>query len=586
MAVRFWRLNKRRREITVALLGIPALFVICSLGLGYLHARAPISWGIGEEIGTGRHFRIDSRLAFSARFAFVSVTPAGAAAGLQPGDILDTGSWTLHERLAFAYPSILKSPRILDQRGRQSVVLRESPSNLTPEIDYSRISDITVRLLILCSGLLIIQYGHGRAALAAGIYLATAAMADSPIMTFAGLPIWVQASAPVIASLARLVDYAARFAFAMELLHRRSRELTAAMWLIFAAFLGLLLVFNLGLLASLLVGTPPVPYSPRCQPIAQMLVQSYSLLVFAAAAILAPREHRFVIRIIFFGTLITIASYIFQELLLLIGSAPPAWLFWYFNSALLGAGIGYPWAIFARRIAGVDVIVSRGVAYATSIGLLVIAINLLATVIEQVASGWVAGLLLAYGVPVVLGLCLNWVQNQVTRLLETVLDHDLLKTSQMSKRLKAEFLGAHNSTELADQVAAIAAPLRAHCATMYAACAEGFRAIGDATVIAANDPGPQRMIAEMVPIDLRGIGSSLHGGLLLPMIVFGRVVGALHCGPRAYDRGYDYAEHAVLEDLAHELAIAFVYLDSGLNVRERLLREEREAEGGFVISNG
>ncbi len=264
---------KHGRTVTVALLGSLALFVICSLAAGYLNASVPISWGVVEEVGTSWQKPLDSRMTSSARYAIVSVTPAGAAVGLQPGDLVDMTRWTLRERLAFAYPTFLHASKVTYQRGQQSLVSRESPGTLNADIDRSRISDVTLRLLLLCSGLLIIQYGHGLAALAAGVYLTMISMADSPAMTFAGLPAWVQTSGLVLATLGRLGAYSARFAFVMQLLSQPSRRIGLAMWFVFGTLLLILFVLDVSHVGGLLIGTAPIPFRTSILPAIQILVQ-------------------------------------------------------------------------------------------------------------------------------------------------------------------------------------------------------------------------------------------------------------------------------------------------------------------------
>ncbi|MEJ0048939.1 MAG: hypothetical protein WDN04_24640 [Rhodospirillales bacterium] len=572
--------NRRRRQAAVALIGALGIFMIACMVVGYLNAAAPISWGIGEEMGTGRHMVIDSRLALSARFKFVSVTQTGAEAGLAPGDVLDFSHWTLAERLAFAYPSWRNPPQIVQQRGNAYALRWARPSASDRDVDYSRTSDIVVRLLLLCSALLIIGYGHGQAAFAAGLYLAAAAIASSPVMTFAGLPTGVQTSCLVIASVARLAAYGARFAFAMALLHSRPHRAGVTLWLCFSILMLLLIVFNGGRVASILAGVIIVPYSSIALPVVQSLMQVYSLALFAAAAIRAPKSHSFVIRIIFYGTFITIFSYILQECLLLAEHTPPAWMGWYFNSALLGVGICYPWAIFARRIAGVDFVISRGFAYAVSIGMVVIVINFAESLIEQSASGWVAGAVLNYGLPLALGLSFNSLQTRVTFLLESLLDHDLLNVSQLAKSLKSQFTEAGCVDELAELAAGIAAPLHADAVVMYRVSSGLFCPVAtrhaplhgeaDLAAIPGDDPALNAMLATRQPVRLRGLGSILGAGWLFPLLVFGRIVGALHCGPRLGGRGYDPAERAILEDLSRELAVSLVCVDPMLNVRKLL----------------
>jgi hypothetical protein len=571
-----WHIRFRLRNTLIVLLGSIELAAICSLSFGYIKADAPISWGIVETIDKDWHLPFRSGVVISESYKFVSVTPAGVATGLQVGDVIDMTRWTLRQRLAFAYPAIQNSSKVIFQRGSNSMLSREGADAPNAAVDLSRISDIALRLLLLCSGLVIIRYGRGLAALGAGGYLVSAAVADSFVMTFAGLPAYVQAGGLVLASVGRLSAYTTRFLFAMQLL-RVSHRTAVAMWCGFAGLLLLLLAFYVDKLGSLLLGHTLIAAPFFCLPVAQILMQLYAVATFGAAALMAPRRERFVFRIIFFATLVTVASYVIQACLFIAGGNAPSWLHWYFNTALVAVGIGYPWAFFARRIAGVDFIISRGVAYAISIAIVVIAINLLETLIEQVASGWIRGIILDYGAPVVLGLSFNWIQGRVTLALHAVLDHDLFNATRALNGLKAEMVQARTFDELPGRVSeTVARLMRASHATVYGEHNGAFHplSIGDAQTkafaraIPPHDPAAKEMQLTLGPVELRAMGSVLGDGLLLPLVVLGRVVGALHCGTRPYNRSYDRAERAILEEFARELAIAFVCFEQRWNFRE------------------
>ncbi len=216
--------------------------------------------------------------------------------------------------------------------------------------------------------------------------------------------------------------------------------------------------------------------------------------------------------------------------------------------------------------------------------------NLLETLIEQVASGWIAGIMLDYGVPVVLGLSLNWVQGRVTVVLEALLDHDLLNTTQTLNDLKGEMTRARDFVDLSDRISqAVGRLLRTEHAVVYGECDGSLHMVGGRSVpaaamaapvatIPAHDPAVRQMRTALAPVELNAMNSVLRGGLLLPLVVLGRVVGALHCGTRAYDRCYDRAERAVLENFARDLAIAFVCLVPRSNFRNLPILDDGGAD--------
>ncbi len=516
------------RAAVVAVLAGLGLFVIGCMAFGFVNGGVRARLGSAREPGTHRLVDLDSRLISGGRYTLVSVTPAGAAAGFVPGQTIDMTNWSLDQKLNYAHPVPGPNDPVAIHQGLQNVIQAEASNAHTRDKFLVQAVDILIRLILLASALFIVQFSHGRAALAAGLYLAAAAMADSANVTFAGLPGGVQAAALVLASLARPIAYACRVAFSMELCPG-SRATKRAIWTVFAVLLGIVFTLDLGSLSTIVFNTPVLPVSPLLLPFAQIITQLYSLGIFIAAAVAGSREYRFVLRIILGATFVTLASYILQEAYLLAGAAPPAWLSWYFNTALLGVGIGYPWAIFARRIAGVDFIISRGVAYALSIGLILIAIELVKVAAQTVAGDWITGLLLLYGIPILLTVSLNWLQGQMTRLIGLLLDGDLRNAAKTLHALEADFPCAANLDALIAMVARRAAPaLHMNDASIT---------LGDA-----------------------GTGGT-RDGLLFPLQIFGRVVGTLRCGARPYGKGYDPAERALLEELAREIAVAVVCLE-------------------------
>ena len=519
------QLHALRRAAAVAILAALGLFVIGCMAFGFVNGG--VRARLGTALGPSHHLvDLDSRLISGGSYRLVAVTPAGTAAGFAPGQTIDMTTWSLDRKLAYAYPTAGRS-KLAAHQGLQTEIRAEAFNPHSRDSFYLHALNILVRLILLASALFIVQFSHGRAALAAGLYLAAAAMADSLTATFAGLPGGVQAAALVLANLARPTAYACRVAFSMELCPG-TRQTKRVIWAVFATLLATLFTLDLGGLSTILFDTPPLPVSPLLLPLVQCVTQLYSLGIFIAAAVAAPAPQRFVLRIVLAATFITLASYIVQEAYLLAGAAPPAWLSWYFETALLGAGIGYPWAIFARRIAGVDFIIGRGIAYALSIGLILIAVELVKLAAQAVAGDWVNGLVLIYAIPVVLTVSLNWLQGQMTRLIGLLLDGDLRSAAKQLHALAADFPQAADVAALARMVASRAAP------ALHMASA----------TITLEPPPPDP-----------------SGGLLLPLHIFGRALGTLRCGARPHGRGYDHAERKLLEALAHEISVAIVCLE-------------------------
>ncbi len=554
-----------RRAVPVALFGALGLFVIILMATGYVQggARAPL--GVARQLSTGQLVEMDSRMLSGGRYQLVSVTPAGQAQGFRPGQVIDMTGWTLREKLAFAYPlprHLSAGAALAAHQGLEDEALAEALNHHERGNFAKHGLDILIRLALLISSLCILQFAHGRPAFWAGLYLGCGAMADSPVTTFAGLPVSLQVAGLTIATLARPGAYAMRTAFAMTLFPG-APALKRATWAVFAIPLLCVVGLSAGQLATILFNAPLIPVSPLLLPVAQCLTQLSSLAIFAAAVWSASPERSFVLRIIFISTLVTLSSYIIQEIFLLAGAQPPGWMFWYFDTALLGVGIGYPWAIFARRIAGVDFIISRGIAYAVSVALIFAIVKLAEELLDTLADSHRANEWLIYGLPVAVALSMAWFQGRMTTLVIFLLDGDLRHLEQTLARLQAALPAAPDLPALARLVTGgVGRALHMESATLYTRNAAGdFESLSPpGQILPAQDPAVA-LIGDTQPVELEETGSRLATGLLFPLVTFGHLIGLLHCGARPHGKGYDRMERTLLRDLSREIAIALVWCD-------------------------
>lgn len=554
-----------KRGIPVLFFGLLGLFVIVAMAIGYIQGgdRAPL--GVARQLSTGHLVEMDSRMLAGGRYQLVSVTPAGALQGFRPTQIIDMTNWNLVEKLDFAYPtptSLAEGAALREHQGLQAEVWAAAGSARGRGKFIQHGLDILVRLVLLISALCILQFANGRPALWAGLYLGFVAMADSPTATFAGLPENMQIAGLSVATLARPAAYITRIAFVMSLFPGSS-GLKQVCLTGFTALLTVLSVFRGGQLATILFNAPIISVSPLLLPILQCITQLATLAIFFVAAWKADAKSRFVLRIIFVSTFITLFSYIIQEFYLILGIAPPGWMFWYFNAALLGAGIGYPWAIFARRIAGVDFIISRGVAYAVSVAFIFCVIEIAGHVLDNLFDGWRANELLIYGIPIAVTLSMSWFQDKMTMLVGFVLDGDLRHLERTLLCLRESLPSLPDIKALSDAVTHhVAAALHMENATLYARYEDGnFRSLSRPQILLPIDDPATQQVEDGEPIELDEMESRLQAGLLFPLIVFGQLVGFLHCGARPHGKGYDRMERHLLKELARDVAVAVVWLD-------------------------
>jgi GAF domain-containing protein len=547
------------RAIPVLLFGVVGLCVIIAMASGYVLGGSPVPLGEARQLSTGHMVDMDSRMLAGGDYLLLSVTPAGTLQGFAPGQTINMAGWDLAQKLAFAYPT----PKTLAAAAR----LRLHQGGLAAaEASRHHLAvhavEIIVRLVLLAASLCILQFARGWPALSAGVYLGFVAMADNPATSFAGLPESVQTIGLIIATLARPAAYIARVCFAM-LLFPGSRRLKQGFGAGFAVLLAALCTLMLGRLATILFNAPVLPVSPLLLPVLQCITQLASLTLFGLAAWRAEESSRFALRVIFISTFITLFSFIIQEIYLIIGATPPGWMFWYFATSLLGAGIGYLWAIFSRRIAGVDFLISRSVAYVASVALIFGLIELAEHILDGLSSDWHRDEILIYGIPLAVTLGMSWFQNKMTNFVGFLLDSDLRHLERSLTRLQARLPALTGLPALAEEVSyTVAAALHMREATLYARGEDGlFRMLTPPHhALRPDDPALQGLNGAAV-VELEDQNSQLQAGLLFPLTVFGQCVGLLHCGARPHNKGYDRVERRMLQQLAAQLAIAMVWLD-------------------------
>jgi GAF domain-containing protein len=558
------------RAIPVLLFGLIGLFVIGAMAAGYIMGGSRTPLGVARQTSTGHLVEMDSRMLAGGDYVLLSVTPAGALQGFAAGQTIDMTDWSLKEKLAFAYPSPRSVAKGAELRLHHMDLAGQQISQYRRHYLVIHGLEIVVRLVLLGSSLCILQFARGWPAISAGFYLGFAAMADSPITSFAGLPEPIQVTGVIIATCARPAAYIARVCFAM-MLFPGSRALKQGFGAGFAVLLGVLCIMILGHLATILFNAPVLPVSPLLLPILQCLTQAASLVLFGIAAVRADAANRFALRVIFVSTFVTLFSFMVQEVYIIAGVMPPAWMFWYFATSLLGAGIGYLWAIFSRRIAGVDFIISRSVAYVISVALIFGIIELAEHLLDGLSGDWHRDEILIYGIPLAVTLSMSWFQTRMTTLVGFLLDGDLRHLERSLRRLRERLPLLGDLPALAEEVSyEVAAALHMREATLYARGDDGlFRMLTPPHhALPAGDPALRDVsgdlsgdLSKVAPVELEILESQLQAGLLFPLIVFGQCVGLLHCGARPHNKGYDRVERQMLQELAGHMAIAMVWLD-------------------------
>jgi hypothetical protein len=545
----------RGRRITIAvLLGIVAAFVLGAMTVGFMRAGSPwIAWHGLREMGGSRF----------------EMTAAAPDSGVQPGDVLALSDLSLAQRLAFRFVAADAGFPCPVQRDGQRVMVHcpFGPSPPLPAIGAT--VDIGFRLLLLCSGLLVIVRGRDQPSLTAGLYLGSQAMADTLVVTFAGLPVAIQVAGIMAARLARLLSYIALCDFGLRLLGELSAKWRRTLWSIFGLLFTAVAVVQMNAPTDLLFGKATLTLPVVAGYLPHVMIQIYALGLIAVAASRARGASALTLRVIFWSVLVVVTAFTVPAAYLAFRQLPPVWMFWFFNLALAGVAVGFPWAILRRKLVAVDFFLNRAAVSLIAAGIVVFLINLLETAAENNITDFENSTLLQYAVPLAVGLSFNAIQNLVSRSLERTLYRDRQRAAAALRSMIARMPESGDMVTVSNlAVDTISRVMRSRTVTLFVCETEAASyhpvattAVAPTAAVPPDDPACAELRQTRAPVLLDGLGSTLGGGLLLPLAVFGWLVGALHCDRRS-DETYDPVERALLMEVAHELAIALVCLDA------------------------
>lgn len=97
----------------------------------------------------------------------------------------------------------------------------------------------------------------------------------------------------------------------------------------------------------------------------------------------------------------------------------------------------------------------------------------------------------------------------------------------------------------------------------YAPCAAEGVDLARLPFIAQDDPVFMRLRRSRIPVDTRQFDTALpFTGLAFPLIVLGRVYGAILAGSRPHGQWYDPDDQEVIAAVARELGTALLWLRS------------------------
>lgn len=552
-------LRKVNRIFAAVLFGGIALTYITVVALGYAHLGVLPRFGELKPIA-------------ATQTLVASVTPAGRAAGFRAGDIIDRTKLTLADRqILYQRVGIAGTRYAFDVTRAGSAARVSFALPVARGRGFSGAVDILLRIMMGLTGLLLIVRGRDSLSLYAGLWFASwAAFEGFQVVTYGVLgPVGVAIATALVGAIG-LAYFSFWFRFGYELLPRHVGRATRAISVsLFLSLLAMLIFFTVVYVtlttssAWQLVsfGVPPVRSSVL------LALVSVCVAIAGVAALTAERERAQSIRIIFWAVLIGAAGPAAANLFTVLGLTPT--FSYAANLTYLVAAIAIPYVLFARRLAAIDFYVSKAAIYAIVIAIVVGSFLLVERLIEQLALGRTESVILQLLVPLALGFSLKRIERGAEGFVERVLYRDKLLAASRLNALIDDFPHIQGTRALmARVVEEVHEFMRAPEVILYRVESETYLPVAEAgspslrQPIGPNDPAFVRLRSTRRPVEPLAFHTALAGdGLLVPLIVFGSITGALYCRYRQSRERFDPDEVAILSRLAHELAAAIVWME-------------------------
>jgi hypothetical protein len=546
------------RTFWAAVIGLVAATYITIVAVGYAHL------GTLPRLATYKPTSSTSEIV-------ASVTPTGRAAGLRAGDIIDRTRLSSAD-LEFIGRTIPTG--IAGTNYRFPVIRNGAPTELSFELQPAHDRtlrdslDIALRIIMTLTGLFLIARGRDALSLYAGLYFATWPLAQGFSFTYnaAGLSVAVILQFTSIVIL--VAGFMARFLFGYELLPKPTGRAIAASFYVFAVAITL----TEGICA--IVRLTPV-YTPlqvsaawgfvygAMQPIANIV----TLLLIGLAVVLMDREKAKSVRIIFWAFAVGLAGPTVNGVLNLAGQPIP--LYGALNLTYLVPAVVLPYVLFTRRLIAIDFFVSKAAIYAIVLSIIVGVFVLLERLLEQLALSRTASIALQLAVPLALGFSLKWIERGTESFVERLLYRSKLRATDRLNALASDFPHMHDISALTRRVTdEVRREMRLPGVVLYQQEEEAYIPISEAPAgaplhppVGIDDPAFVRLRSTHKPVETAGFQTSVAAaGLLIPLVVFGKVTGALYCQYRESGERFDPDEVDVLANLARDLAVAMVWM--------------------------
>jgi len=546
------------RKVLALMVGLLTFFCVGDISVSYLnHGKFPEAGNFGTL-----------RPIDTAHAVFTAVNPAGRALGLRPGDVRDLRLWTPEQRMDLHYGyawggTTFDLPYV---RSGTPFTVRVSAVREEGRAAGDAV-DVALRLMLALAGILLIARGTDRASLLAGLFVCSISVYEGFTNAYTGPPAVAVAVSIVANILGGTFGYLARFLFALALMPARApRALRIGLVL---GFIAIGLPFYVSLVERAFITVfglaPPVLQSIPYFPL-QFALGILILCTFAVAAAYAEGANASAVRFIFAVLAVSYTGAAANFTAAIMGQPYP--LHGLLNLTYLALALALPYAVLAKRLVAVDFVLSKALVYAIVLTLIVSAFVLAEHVIEAAALGRLQSYVLELVVPLVLGFSIQWIERWTERVVERVLYRDRLRAEQALQALTEDFPYARDVGVLAERAAAeIHRTMRLPFVCIYRETETTYSPIalagrGGALPVDADDPVFLRLRAKHRPLQTEDFSTALPAhGAIFPLVVFGKVTGAIYAHYRESGERFDPDETETLRKLAHELAVALLWVE-------------------------
>jgi len=544
-----------KRTLFAIVFGALSFLIIADIAAGYYH--------LGGAPVLGTRVRVDS-----SRSVFTAVTAAGTAAGIHAGDILDLRRIDPATRLYLTTGMLGEAGTVyvlpLERDGR--IVTARIPFQPQGRLTLD-VLDVVMRVLLATAGLLLIARGVERDSFWAGLFAIGLAVFEGFGERYWGAPAVAASVKLFVLTVYTFASFGGRLLFAFALLPKTvPRWLRGGLIATGSAAFVMLCVATVMLIVAVLSGTAVSAAQHSLHYASEWTIDVISIAALGVSALYVDGQRGRAIGWMFGAMLVSqIGPFINFAYSI---SDKPLPFDGLLNVTFIALAIVLPYAVLSQRLLAVNFVVTRALVYTIVLTVVVGIFILLEKGIERAALGRIQSQAFELLVPLGLGLSMKWIERWAERIVERALYRRKLRAEHELSALVEDFPHARDVQGLSMRVAReICRQMDASFVCVYRESGLTYSPIaaagnGESLPVDADDPVFMRLRSKHAVLHSDDFATALpRHSAVFPLVVFGAVTGALVVQSRAFGEAYDPDELDTLKRVAHELAIALLWVE-------------------------